>query len=435
MAPKNSWRLLISRRQRLWRLLIRLTAEMLRPAERPSRAATTLGALGACILAAVLLASSEGGCVQGSSVRAVRLPAMVRQLRLTLRGGDGMDLSAEEAAALLDSGTEPAVLVQTLSDYRQSEQVQLQGCRRIAAALTAVASNQTAKESLLSSFSEAGAAVALVESLRWHTTEGKAGADLAAAMCEALGTLLAGPPNHAPPGDEWWRNDASCSSAMRVASARAGALHLALDVVRAHSDAALEAADRAAPPVCAVAGALLVLERLMMEHENKLVFSETGALTQLVEQLKAFKQHARMVESIMAVLMNSACAHDDNKLAIAAAGAVGHVVEVMDAHALDPGVQARACGLFCNLAAEQTIEAEDERLQVRIASAGAVSRIAGAMEAHADDAAVQEEACAAFMNLARNNADNRNLIRAAGGEQLARKVLASNSPAGRVTSE
>jgi hypothetical protein len=333
-----------------------------------------------------------------------------------------MDLSAEEAAALLDSGTEPAILVQTLGDYRQSEQVQLQGCRRIAAALTAVASNQTAKESLLSSFSEAGAAVALVESLRWHTTEGKAGADLAAAMCESLGTLLAGPPNHAPPGDEWWRNDASCSSAMRLASARAGALHLALDVVRAHADAALEAADHAAPPVCAVAGAYLVLERLMMEHENKLVFSETGALTQLVEQLKAFKQHARMVESIMAVLMNSACAHDDNKLAIAAAGAVGHVVEVMDAHALDPGVQARACGLFCNLAAEQTTEAEDERLQVRIASAGAVSRIAGAMEAHADDAAVQEEACAAFMNLARNNADNRNLIRAAGGEQLARKV-------------
>ena len=85
----------------------------------------------------------------------------------------------------------------------------------------------------------------------------------------------------------------------------------------------------------------------------------------------------------MAVLMNSACAHDDNKLAIAAAGAVGQVVEVMDAHALDPGVQARACGLFCNLAAEQTTEAKDERLQVRIASAGAVSRIAGAMEAHA----------------------------------------------------
>ena len=225
---------------------------MLWPVERRSRAATTHGALGACMLAAVLLASSEGGRVQGRSAPAVRLPAMVRQLRLTLRGGDGMDLSAEEAAALLDSGTEPAVLVQTLGDYRQSEQVQLQGCRRIAAALTAVASNQTAKESLLSSFSEAGAAVALVESLRWHTAEGKAGADLAAAMCESLGALLAGPPNHAPPGDEWWRNDASCSSAMRLASARAGALHLALDVVRAHADAVVLQGARDAQ------GALLV---------------------------------------------------------------------------------------------------------------------------------------------------------------------------------
>jgi len=134
-------------------------------------------------------------------------------LRLRGRGGQEgadserqkTDITEEQARVLLDSaGGEAAALLKTLSDYRESAQVQEQGCKRIVRAFAAVAANISASEDLRSCYVYAGGAKCILESLRVHSHAPLA---LVTALCKALGVHLDGPPNQSAKGDDVYNDD------------------------------------------------------------------------------------------------------------------------------------------------------------------------------------------------------------------------------------
>jgi len=274
---------------------------------------------------------------------------------LRLRGGEegseAADLTEEQARVLLDSaGEEATALLRTLSDYRESAQVQQQGCQRIVNAFAAAAANVTDYETLRSCYMSAAGVKCVLGSLRVHI---HGALPLVKSLCKALGVLLKGPPNHAPEGD--FLHNASCSStAMRVECGRAGAAELALALIKAHAEAAQEASSEDAGAVEVVCGAYYIIEMLLMDYENKVLLAQMGALPLFVQHLKTLSKHPSLLDAAAAVLINCACAHDENKLLIASEGAIPHILAFMDAHMSNPRVLARGCAIMCNLAAEES---------------------------------------------------------------------------------
>lgn len=184
----------------------------------------------------------------------------------------------------------------------------------------------------------------MLESLRVHANSDP---KVVLAVCAALAKLLEGSPNHAAKGDDLYNEECE-ATAMRIECGRLGAAQIALELIHTHTEDALTNND-ALLIVCA---AYLVLENLVMDYENKVLVTRLGAIPGFVAYLEKFAQHARIIESAAAVLINCACGHDENKMFIGKEGAVLKVIAAMNAHVDDVRLQDRSCALLCNLAAE-----------------------------------------------------------------------------------
>ena len=185
---------------------------------------------------------------------------------------DKADMTPAEAQALLDAaGTDEKSLIATLCDYRQSAQVQKQGCQRVIAAFKASATNETESEAVRRAYLSASGAKVVFDSLRMHAKKGERDLELLVPVCEALAELLNGPPNHAAKGDDMWDEDCDATP-MRTECGRSGAVQLALELISTQVDALQEDTAAADPPALSallIAAAYKVLERLLMDYENK----------------------------------------------------------------------------------------------------------------------------------------------------------------------
>jgi hypothetical protein len=166
-------------------------------------------------------------------------------LRLRLSGGgdEAADLTEVQANALLEGAEEdesaPGSLLKILSDYGGSANVARLGCQRITASLTDAGSNETQSAAFRTAYAAAGGAKCVLETLKLHSSKGDP--LVIAAVCTALGKLLAGPPNHAAEGEDLWDEDCDATP-IRVGCGRAGAAQVVIEVLSSYAAAAQHAA-------------------------------------------------------------------------------------------------------------------------------------------------------------------------------------------------
>jgi hypothetical protein len=217
----------------------------------------------AALLAACLLAGlSLVGCALSHLETTLAAPrpgardscaGISTRLRLRLSGGgdEAADLTEAQANALLDGAEEdesaPGALLKILSDYGGSANVARLGCQRITASLTDAGSNETQSAALRTAYAAASGAKCVLETLKLHSSKGDP--LVIAAVCTALGKLLAGPPNHAAEGEDLWDEDCA-STPIRVGCGRAGAAQVVIEVLSSYAaDAQHAAAEQDAAAV------------------------------------------------------------------------------------------------------------------------------------------------------------------------------------------
>lgn len=213
----------------------------------------------ACLLAAGL---SLVGCTLSHLETTLAVPrtrardscaVISTRLRLRLSGGgdEAADLTEAQANALLEGAEEdesaPGALLKILSDYGGSANVARLGCQRITASLTDAGSNETHSTTLRTAYAAAGGAKCVLETLKLHSSKGDP--LVIAAVCTALGKLLAGPPNHAAEGEDLWDEDCAATP-IRVGCGRAGAAQVVIEVLNSYAaDAQHAAAEQDAAAV------------------------------------------------------------------------------------------------------------------------------------------------------------------------------------------
>ncbi len=134
--------------------------------------------------------------------------------------------------------------------------------------------------------------------------------------------------------------------------------------------------------------------------------------------MQAHKTSAGVQEHACAALKNLAV-NPDNQVAVAAAGGIVAIVAAMQAHKRSAGVQEMAGRALRNLAANNPSNKD------AISAAGGIEALATSMKTHQARALLQQYACAALNNLA-CNASLRGRIKAAGGVELAKRVVSAS---------
>ena len=114
----------------------------------------------------------------------------------------------------------------------------------------------------------------------------------------------------------------------------------------------------------------------------------------------------------------------ENRVVIAAKGAIEAVVRAMGAHESSAGVQVAGCSSLLNLA----LNAEN---RAAIGTHGGIEAVVRAMTAHGSSEEVQENGCAALINLA-FDARNQVAIAGKGGTEAVVRAMAAHESSVKV---
>jgi hypothetical protein len=169
--------------------------------------------------------------------------------------------------------------------------------------------------------------------------------------------------------------------------------------------------------------ACLVLRQLARGTTNNesgqfaLALAAAGGLQAVLDVMRAHPSSAAVQEAACVAVLQITHSADENKVAAGGAGAIEAVISTLNAHASHPGVQVYACWALANMAT-------NDDNQAKAGCAGAFEAVIAAMNSHGAHAGLQEAACWALANLAAN-VDNEAKAGSAGAIETA--VTAMNA--------